>query len=56
MGNATGVTNEGGNAMMQKFWDSAMALAPIDDEDDTRRLWATLLKQKYFLLNFCWFA
>ncbi|KAI3825721.1 hypothetical protein L1987_07307 [Smallanthus sonchifolius] len=36
VGNATGVNNEGGNSMMQKFWDSAMALAPIDDEDDTR--------------------
>ncbi|KAI3754683.1 hypothetical protein L1987_54471 [Smallanthus sonchifolius] len=30
------INNEGGNSMMQKFWDSAMALAPIDDEDDTR--------------------
>ncbi|KAI3717819.1 hypothetical protein L1987_69677 [Smallanthus sonchifolius] len=36
VGNATGVNNEGGNSMMQKFWDSAMSLAPIDDEDDTR--------------------
>ncbi|MFS7910069.1 putative CBS domain-containing protein CBSCBSPB [Helianthus anomalus] len=38
VGNATGVNNEGGNSMMQKFWDSTMALAPIDD-DETRRLW-----------------
>ncbi|KAI7750107.1 hypothetical protein M8C21_023019, partial [Ambrosia artemisiifolia] len=36
VGNATGVNNEGGSSMMQKFWDSAMALAPIDDEDETR--------------------
>ncbi|KAK9072364.1 hypothetical protein SSX86_008798 [Deinandra increscens subsp. villosa] len=36
VGNATGVNNEGGSSMMQKFWDSAMALAPVDDEDDTR--------------------
>ncbi|XP_076957918.1 CBS domain-containing protein CBSCBSPB5-like [Bidens hawaiensis] len=36
VGNATSVNNEGGSSMMQKFWDSAMALAPIDDEDDTR--------------------
>ncbi|KAJ0548278.1 putative CBS domain-containing protein CBSCBSPB [Helianthus annuus] len=35
VGNATGVNNEGGNSMMQKFWDSTMALAPIDD-DETR--------------------
>ncbi|KAL8226524.1 hypothetical protein R6Q57_016356 [Mikania cordata] len=36
VGNATGVNNEGGNSLMQKFWDSAMALAPIDDDDETR--------------------
>ncbi|GJT21611.1 CBS domain-containing protein CBSCBSPB1-like protein [Tanacetum coccineum] len=36
VGNATGVSNEGGSSMMQKFWDSAMALTPIYDEDDTR--------------------
>jgi hypothetical protein len=23
---------------MQKFWDSAMAMSPNDDEDETRRL------------------
>lgn len=26
--------------MMQKFWDSAMALGPTDDDEDTRRLYA----------------
>nr|XP_043607397.1 CBS domain-containing protein CBSCBSPB1-like isoform X2 [Erigeron canadensis] len=36
VGNATGTNNEVGSSMMQKFWDSAMALSPIDDEDDTR--------------------
>ncbi|KVH99007.1 CBS domain-containing protein CBSCBSPB1-like [Cynara cardunculus var. scolymus] len=37
VGNATGVSNnEGGSSVMQKFWDSAMALSPIDDEDETR--------------------
>ncbi|KAI3673611.1 hypothetical protein L6452_39735 [Arctium lappa] len=36
VGNATGVNNEGGSSVMQKFWDSAMALSPIDDEDETR--------------------
>lgn len=23
--------------MMQKFWDSAMALGPLDDDEDTHR-------------------
>ncbi|XP_071692303.1 CBS domain-containing protein CBSCBSPB5-like [Rutidosis leptorrhynchoides] len=37
VGNATGVNNnEGGSSMMQKFWDSAMALTPIADDDETR--------------------
>lgn len=38
MGNAAGVNNEAASSLMQKFWDSAMALNPIDDEDETRRL------------------
>ncbi|KAL7599350.1 hypothetical protein Lser_V15G21326 [Lactuca serriola] len=39
VGNATGVNNnnnEGGSSMMQKFWDSAMTLTPIEDEDETK--------------------
>ncbi|KAI3686372.1 hypothetical protein L1987_80047 [Smallanthus sonchifolius] len=36
VGNATGVNNEGGSSMMQKFLDSAMALTPVEDEDETR--------------------
>lgn len=36
VGNATGANNEGGTSMMQKFWDSAMTLTPIDDEDETK--------------------
>ncbi|KAM0018727.1 putative PB1 domain, CBS domain-containing protein [Helianthus debilis subsp. tardiflorus] len=36
VGNATGGNNEGGSSMMQAFWDSAMALNPIEDEDETR--------------------
>ncbi|XP_042504193.1 CBS domain-containing protein CBSCBSPB1 isoform X1 [Macadamia integrifolia] len=28
--------NETTNTMMQKFWDSAMALGPLDDEEETR--------------------
>lgn len=33
---AAGVNNEAASSMMQKFWDSAMALTPVDDEDETR--------------------
>ncbi|KAL8097859.1 CBS domain-containing protein CBSCBSPB5-like [Apium graveolens] len=36
VGNAAGVNNEAASSMMQKFWDSAMALSPIDDDDETR--------------------
>ncbi|KAL6494391.1 CBS domain-containing protein cbscbspb1 [Orobanche gracilis] len=35
VGNAAGANSEAANAMMQNFWDSAMALSP-DDEDDTQ--------------------
>ncbi|KAK1407174.1 hypothetical protein QVD17_38787 [Tagetes erecta] len=34
VGNATGASNEGGSSMMQTFWDSAMELTPVDDEDE----------------------
>ncbi|CAH9064222.1 unnamed protein product [Cuscuta epithymum] len=33
VGNIAEVTNEATNTMMQNFWDSAMALAPDDDEE-----------------------
>ncbi|XP_023531336.1 CBS domain-containing protein CBSCBSPB5-like [Cucurbita pepo subsp. pepo] len=36
VGNASGVTNEAASSMMQKFWDSAMALSPHDDDDEMR--------------------
>ncbi|XP_021905566.1 CBS domain-containing protein CBSCBSPB5-like [Carica papaya] len=32
-GNSAGVNNEAANTMMQKFWDSAMALSPNDEDD-----------------------
>lgn len=35
-GSTAGINNEATNTMMQKFWDSAMALPPNDDDDDTR--------------------
>lgn len=35
-GNASGVGNEAASSMMQKFWDSAMALSPNDDDDELR--------------------
>ncbi|CAI9113094.1 OLC1v1013632C2 [Oldenlandia corymbosa var. corymbosa] len=37
VGNTAGVSTEAANTMMQKFWDSAMALTP-DDDEETRRL------------------
>ncbi|KAK6924685.1 CBS domain, partial [Dillenia turbinata] len=36
VGNTAGVTNEAASSMMQKFWDSAMALGPTDDDEETR--------------------
>lgn len=40
VGGAPGVNSEAANTMMQKFWDSAMASSPIDDEEETRRLFS----------------
>uniref|UniRef100_A0A2C9UIL7 CBS domain-containing protein n=1 Tax=Manihot esculenta TaxID=3983 RepID=A0A2C9UIL7_MANES len=36
VGNTAGVNNEAANTMMQKFWDSAMALSPNEEDEDTR--------------------
>ncbi|GAV74262.1 PB1 domain-containing protein/CBS domain-containing protein [Cephalotus follicularis] len=36
VGNTPGVNNEVGSTMMQKFWDSAMALSPNADEEETQ--------------------
>ncbi|KAG6495456.1 hypothetical protein ZIOFF_043280 [Zingiber officinale] len=33
---STGAANESASAMMHKFWDSALSLGPLDDEDDSR--------------------
>ncbi|CAL9243010.1 unnamed protein product [Arabidopsis halleri] len=35
-GSTAGINNETANSMMQKFWDSAMALSPTEDIDETR--------------------
>ncbi|XP_042477550.1 CBS domain-containing protein CBSCBSPB5-like [Macadamia integrifolia] len=35
-GTGSGVGNETANNVMQTFWDSAMALEPMDDEEETR--------------------
>lgn len=35
--NSGGAGNETTISMMQKFWDSAMAIGPSDDDEDTRR-------------------
>ncbi|KAJ4823795.1 CBS domain-containing protein cbscbspb1 [Turnera subulata] len=36
VGNTAGATNETPTSVMQKFWDSAMALSPNDDEEESR--------------------
>lgn len=36
MGSSWGVGNEA-STMLQKFWDSAMAIGPLDDDDDSQR-------------------
>ncbi|KAF2311489.1 hypothetical protein GH714_024240 [Hevea brasiliensis] len=36
VGSTAGVNNEAASTMMQKFWDSAMALSPNEDDEDTR--------------------
>lgn len=39
-----GVGNEAAISLIQKFWDSAMAMGPLDDEDDSRRYLNSLIK------------
>ncbi|KVI06200.1 CBS domain-containing protein CBSCBSPB5-like [Cynara cardunculus var. scolymus] len=36
VGNTAGIDNEAASSMMQKFWDSAMAVPPADDDSETR--------------------
>ncbi|XVF08683.1 hypothetical protein REPUB_Repub07fG0024600 [Reevesia pubescens] len=36
VGSTSGINNEATTTMMHKFWDSAMALPPIEDDDETR--------------------
>ncbi|EOY22501.1 CBS / octicosapeptide/Phox/Bemp1 domains-containing protein isoform 1 [Theobroma cacao] len=36
VGSTSGINNEATTTMMQKFWDSAMALPPNEDDDETR--------------------
>ncbi|XP_057972523.1 CBS domain-containing protein CBSCBSPB5-like [Malania oleifera] len=36
VGSTAGVSNETASTMMQKFWDSAMALGSLDDDEETR--------------------
>ncbi|KAF8112544.1 hypothetical protein N665_0063s0030 [Sinapis alba] len=36
VGTTSGIGNEATNTLMQKFWDSAMALSPDEEDDDTR--------------------
>ncbi|XP_076945409.1 CBS domain-containing protein CBSCBSPB1-like [Bidens hawaiensis] len=36
VGNTAGIDNEAASSMMQKFWDSAMATSPVDEDDELR--------------------
>lgn len=54
VGNTAEVNNEAANSMMQKFWDSAMALTP-DDDEETRRLWPAFLICSFHLTFCCLF-
>ncbi|XP_062207923.1 CBS domain-containing protein CBSCBSPB1-like [Phragmites australis] len=36
VGNSGGTGSETTSAMMQRFWDSAMSIGPLDDDDDSR--------------------
>lgn len=36
VGNTSGANTEATNNMMQRFWDSAMQLGPVDEEEETR--------------------
>ncbi|XP_022640050.1 CBS domain-containing protein CBSCBSPB5 isoform X2 [Vigna radiata var. radiata] len=36
VGNSAGFNNEAANSMIQKFWDSAMALVPNGEDDDSQ--------------------
>ncbi|XP_029130860.1 CBS domain-containing protein CBSCBSPB1 isoform X2 [Cajanus cajan] len=42
VGNTANFNNEAANSMMQKFWDSAMALTANDEDDDSQRLHISL--------------
>lgn len=39
IGNSGTFNTEAASTLMQKFWDSAMALSPNGDDEDTRRLY-----------------
>ncbi|KAJ0976895.1 hypothetical protein J5N97_012369 [Dioscorea zingiberensis] len=43
----TGAVNEMATTMMQKFWDSALALEPPDEDFDTNSEMSTLLASEY---------
>ncbi|XP_071742517.1 CBS domain-containing protein CBSCBSPB1-like [Rutidosis leptorrhynchoides] len=36
VGNTAGIDNEAASSMMQKFWDSAMAITPVEEDDEIR--------------------
>ena len=45
-----GVVNDVANTMMQKFWDSALALEPSYEEFDTQRCYVCFIHAFLFLL------
>ncbi|KAI3763227.1 hypothetical protein L1987_53680 [Smallanthus sonchifolius] len=36
VGNTAGIDNEAASSMMQKFWDTAMAISPVEEDDELR--------------------
>jgi hypothetical protein len=55
VGNSAGSGSEATSAMMQRFWDSAMSIGPLDDDDDSRRL-VSLLISYHFDNLMAWFC
>ncbi|KHG27053.1 CBS domain-containing CBSCBSPB5 -like protein [Gossypium arboreum] len=46
VGSTSGVNNEATTTMMQKFWDSAMALPPTEEDDETSRSDVSVMEQR----------
>jgi hypothetical protein len=55
VGSSGGSGTEATSAMMQRFWDSAMSIGPLDDEYDSRRS-ASLLHLILLMVPVCLFV